>query len=497
MNRNTIKWRIFKYNIIVIIMLIILTTVVFNIAVRMYIENDVIKQLNTIALTAEDTALHRGPDFFPPVNSGPEDKKNPADHTPPPPEVQDKYPQNKNDLLGFYFMLDRSLRKPLSLLNADYILLDSKNDPVTSPDGDYFKPSNEIVENVTNEIKKINDTGMQKYISFSVSGIEYIAIIRPVSSKNSFGLGWIVVYSTLKKLNQLQLGINIMLFVVLILSAIITAIFSSISAKKISSPFSSLNKHLGEIAERNFATKLNMQLDDELQDFVNNINTMSEKLETFDKAQKTFLQNASHEFRTPLMSIQSYAEGIKFDIVDHKTASDIIIDETKRMTHLVEDLLYLSRLDTIEENYHFCIFNYNDFLSSCVARMNGIALKNDIQLIYDAPDESHKIYADEEKLSRAVTNIIGNSIRYARTFVKISSKKLDNGKLEITILDDGQGIDVSELPNIFERFYKGKKGNFGLGLAISNNIIERHSGKISAENTKAGALFRIVLPPAG
>jgi len=64
---------------------------------------------------------------------------------------------------------------------------------------------------------------------------------------------------------------------------------------------------------------------------------MSEKLESYDKAQKTFFQNASHEFRTPLMSIQSYAEGIKYDVVDKNTAADIIIDETKRMTHLVED----------------------------------------------------------------------------------------------------------------------------------------------------------------
>lgn len=494
MNRNTIKWRIFKYNIIVIIMLIILTTVVFNIAVRMYIENDVLKQLDTIALTAEDTALHMGPDFFPHIGGGPADNKNPDDHNPPPPKMQDKYSQNKNDLLGFYFMLDRSLRKPLSLLNADYILLDSKNEPVTSPDGDYFKPSDEIVENVTDKIKSIKDTGVQQYINFSIDGIEYIAILRPVSGKNSFGLGWIIVYSSLKKLNQLKFGINIMLFIVLILSAVVTAIFSSISAKKISSPFTSLNRHIGEIAKRNFATKLNIQLDDELQDFVNNINTMSEKLETFDKAQKTFLQNASHEFRTPLMSIQSYAEGIKFDIVGHETASNIIIDETKRMTRLVEDLLYLSRLDAIEENYHFSVLDFNDFLSGCITRLNGIALKSKIKVIYAPTDKSLKIFADEEKLSRAVTNIVSNSIRYAGTVVKISSEISSESMLEISVLDDGPGIDANVLPHIFERFYKGRKGNSGLGLAISNNIIEKHNGNITGENTGSGALFRINLP---
>jgi len=90
------------------------------------------------------------------------------------------------------------------------------------------------------------------------------------------------------------------------------------------------------------------------------------------------------------------------------------------------------------------------------------------------------VYADEEKLFRAFANIIGNCIRYANNTVSIVPKIIDRSKIEIVIRDDGPGIDSNELPNIFERFYKGKKGNVGLGLAISKNIIERHNGKITA-----------------
>jgi len=75
------------------------------------------------------------------------------------------------------------------------------------------------------------------------------------------------------------------------------------------------------------------------------------------------------------MSIQSYAEGIKYDVVDSSTAVNIIIDETKRMTHLVEDILYLSRLDAVEENYQFDIFNYNELISNCIERINGMPSK--------------------------------------------------------------------------------------------------------------------------
>ena len=485
MKRNTIKWRIFKYNLIVIVVLIALTTIIFNTAVRLYIEKDILVQLNKIASRTEDTALRQGPDFFP---------KSREMHPPPlPPDAQNNDSQN-NKFFRYYFMLNRSLREPLSVLNADYILLDSNKNLINPSSEEYFNTSDELLNKITNEISKSKNLSNETYLNFHLSGTEYIAIIKPVSQKNSFGLGWIVIYSSLQKLNQLQWGINLILFAILILSSLVIVIFSSLAAKKISAPFSSLNQHIGAIAERNFGNKIHMPVDDELQEFVNNINLMSEKLETYDKAQKTFLQNASHEFRTPLMSIQSYAEGIRYNVVDSSTAVNVIIDESKRMTHLVEDLLYLSRLDSIEENYRFDNLNFNELINSCVERMNGIAIKNNIKISKNITDEMAELFADEEKLSRAITNIISNCIRYANTAIAITSKVIDNDKIQLTISDDGPGFESNELPNIFERFYKGKKGIFGLGLAISKNVIEKHNGKITAQNSEPGALFVIELP---
>lgn len=481
MKRNTIKWRIFKYNITVIIMLITLVAIIFNVAVRMYIEKDILGQLNKIESRTEDIALRKGPDFFPKLRNQIE---------PPPPKDSEK---NNNDLPRFDFMLDHSLRDSLSVLNANYILLDKNKKRINTNQQENPNISSEVADKIIEEAVKSADPNSKKYLNPHISGTEYIALVSPVASKNSFGLGYIVIYSSLEKINQLQIAINSILFAILILSALVIVIFSSLAAKKVSEPFSSLNEHIGAIAERNFGTKIDMPVYDELQEFVDNINIMSEKLETYDKAQKTFLQNASHEFRTPLMSIQSYAEGIKYDVVDSKDASDIIIDETKRMTHLVEDLLYLSRLETIEENYHFSNLNFNDIISSCIERMRRIAIKSNVEIKNNLLNENIIVYGDEEKLYRAVSNIISNCIRYAETNVLITSKVIEN-KVVLAISDDGPGFDKNELPNIFERFYKGKKGNFGLGLSISKNVIERLNGKISAENLQKGALFKIELP---
>jgi two-component system, OmpR family, sensor histidine kinase CssS len=481
MNRHTIKWRIFKYNLIVILMLITLATIIFNVAVRLYIEKDVVSQLNKIASNTEHTALQHGPDVF----LGPE-------MMPPPPPPLD--PKNNNDILKFYFKLDRSLKESLTVLNADYILLDKNKNIVTPSPKDSFTPPTDLLNQITKEINKSKNSSDAIYLNFYLSGTKYIAVIRPVSDKNSFGLGWIIIYSSLEKVIQLQLGINIILFVILIFSALIILIFSSLLSKRISVPFSSLSKHIRAIAERNFGTKIHMPVDDELREFVNNINIMSEKLETYDKAQKTFLQNVSHEFRTPLMSIQSYAEGIKYDVIDSSTGVNVILDETKRLTHLVEDLLYLSRLDTIEESYHYNNLDFNELISTCIDRLRGIAMQSNIKINNNILNENIEIYADEEKLCRAITNIISNCIRYSDSVITLTTKIIANDKIELTILDDGPGFDPGEIANIFERFYKGKKGNFGLGLSISKNVIEKHNGKITAENSESGALFIIELP---
>lgn len=466
-------------------MLIALVAVVFNLTIRVYMENEALEQLNKISKRIEDAAIKRLPDFFK------DNKKIPP--PPMPPDTRDDDKQS-NAALRYYLMLDRSLRQQLSVLNANYVLLDGSKTVINPLPAEYSNTSDELLEKLTGEVKELADTKASSYLNFSMAGIEYIAIATPVSEKNTFGLGWIVIYSSLQQINLLQTAINAILLTILFISAIITVIFSSLISKKVSSPFSSLNQHIRDIAEIKFGRKIQVPVYDELQELVSNFNTMSEKLETYDKAQKTFLQNASHEFRTPLMSIQSYAEGIKYGVTDGAASADVIIDESKRLTQLVENLLYLSRLDAIEESYCLNRLDINELLRGCADRMSLIAAKSGITIKMSLFEMEASTTVDEEKMSRALNNVLSNCIRYANSAVEVSSGLSEDGHIIITISDDGPGFDDDELPNIFERFYKGSKGNFGLGLAISKNVIEKHKGSITAGNTGNGAVFHIDLP---
>jgi len=132
--------------------------------------------------------------------------------------------------------LDRSLREPLSILNADFILLDNNMDIITPPEGDFFKPSGEIANEIISKIKKLDGSKVQEYVYFNVNNTDYISIVKPVSDKNSFGLGWLIIYSSFKS-QSAKAGINMILIVIVLLSALIFAIFSSLAAKKISARF--------------------------------------------------------------------------------------------------------------------------------------------------------------------------------------------------------------------------------------------------------------------
>jgi len=467
-------------------------------------EKDVSRQLKKIAAHTERIALQKGPEFFDGVGESPIELE--------------KKPEKEPDFFHYYFMLDRSLRDSLTSLNADYILLDQLGDVINPFPEDYFHTSEDLINIVTTQISSSNLVE-EMYYSFTLNHIQYVAVIKPVSEKNSFGLGWIIIYSSLEKMNQLRWGINIILLGILLFSAILVALISSKAARKISEPFSSLNQHIKMIAERNFGRKISIPVDDELQEFVSTINLMSDKLQTYDQAQKTFLQNASHEFRTPLMSIQSYAEGIIYDIVDSKVGATIILEETRRMTSLVEDLLYLSRLESIEEHNDFEMMPYDNFMLDCLERIQGIAQKASISIANNNMVEDQTIYIDVEKLPRAIVNVLTNCIRYAKSEIEIHSRiiqmkqantvvtsrdNLDYNKdatekeqtkaIQIEISDDGEGIDEIEIDHIFERFYKGKAGQFGLGLAISKSIISKHGGSIYVVNGDVGTKFIIVLP---
>lgn len=209
--------------------------------------------------------------------------------------------------------------------------------------------------------------------------------------------------------------------------------------------------------------------------------------------QQTFFQNASHELKTPLMAIQGYAEGIQAGVMDTGSAAEVILEESDRMTELVEELLDISKIDMGRQQLALSEMDIRELLYDSIRAVESAAAASGITIAPDFSAEPIMVKCDDTQMRRAVTNILTNGLRYARSELRLTCRA-DRRQVTIRIQDDGDGIAEADLPHIFDRFYMGQSGKSGIGLALTREIIHLHKGTIRARNGDIGAVFEISIP---
>ena len=303
----------------------------------------------------------------------------------------------------------------------------------------------------------------------------------------------VLMYTDITPAMNLKNSMNQILLVLLAISGTLTLGNSIILQARFKKSIKRLSAHAQVIGLGQFEEKIEGFNYSEFSNLGGSMNQMAQMLGTYEASQKQFFQNASHELRTPLMSIQGYTEGLRTGVFESRDATDIILEESKKMIELVDDILYLSRLNTSEETHinlvPVCV---DALIQSASARVSIIAEKANKQLITNLLVHT-EIRADKDKLERAIINILTNAIRYAKDKIHIEGS-VKNNQLTIVITNDGPFIEEKDLPHLFDRFYKGRSGNTGLGLAITKDIITRLGGRVNAKNLEASVAFIIHLP---
>ena len=229
-----------------------------------------------------------------------------------------------------------------------------------------------------------------------------------------------------------------------------------------------------------------------------------------EERRKEFVANVSHELRTPLTNVRSYAETIRDAGGDLPRETednflDIIINETDRMTHIVQDLLTLSRLDSGNTELVLSRFPFGEAIET-VARANALAAKNRGHTLTCGPlEDLPLIVGDRSRLEQVMTNILGNAIKYTPDggHIQIFAGSTDR-EVWMEVCDDGIGIPEKDQDRIFDRFYRVDKarsresGGTGLGLSIAKEIVQRHHGTIAlAPHEGPGTTVRLTLPIGG
>ena len=220
---------------------------------------------------------------------------------------------------------------------------------------------------------------------------------------------------------------------------------------------------------------------------------LGRKIEQSQEAQRRFFQNSSHELKTPLMAIQGYAEGIQTGVIEPIDSAEVILEESDRMAKLVEEILSISKIDAHRLVLNMAIVDVKEVLYDCLRAVEPIQKEADIKAEVDFSVPPIYVKCDEDQLSRAFTNVIVNAIRHCCGEFSVSCK--ENGKYcVVKVSDNGDGLSSEDIPHIFDRFYTGKKGNTGIGLALTAEIIKLHRGTITAYNDSYGAVFEIKIP---
>lgn len=227
-----------------------------------------------------------------------------------------------------------------------------------------------------------------------------------------------------------------------------------------------------------------------------------------DDARREFVANVSHELRTPLTNIRSYTETLldaagDIPLDTEKQFLGVISSESERMARIVTDLLTLSKLDYGRMELRMTRFSLADMLRNVANAMKLTAQDSGHELQVDTPDDLPAIVGDRERIEQVVVNILSNAVKYtpAGGHIRLAACTVPNNRVRITVEDDGVGIPASDVPRLFERFYRVDKarsraaGGTGLGLAIAKEIVEQHEGKIAlASEYGKGTTVTITLP---
>ena len=179
--------------------------------------------------------------------------------------------------------------------------------------------------------------------------------------------------------------------------------------------------------------------------------------------------------------------------MDTGSAAEVILKESDRMTELVDELLDISKIDMGRQRLTLSEMDVRELLYDSIRAVEPTVVSGGIAIVPDFPEEPVMVKCDDTQMRRAVTNILTNGLRYARSELHLTCR-MDKRHVTIRIQDDGDGIAEEDIPHIFDRFYMGRSGKSGIGLALTKEIVHLHRGTIRAYNGETGAVFEISIP---
>ena len=387
-------------------------------------------------------------------------------------------------------------RLELQIINPSGSIYESTNDLTIS--GSY--PNTPDVTGAIEERKQSSWSG-----TAPVTGERIMSVYAPIVSRNGTLIGVIRMVTSLSRADiqvvkivaaALAVGATIVLLVY----------FSNLYfVRSIVEPVTAVTDTAKRIAAGSYGIQMEKKYDDEVGDLIDAVNDMSMKIKQSEKMKSEFISSVSHELRTPLTAINGWAETIMNgevrDASDVKKGMGIIVSEARRLTNMVEELLEFSRIEDgrftlsvepmdIKAELEDAVYTYTEFF-----RREGITLTHT-----DCEEEFPPIPGDPERMRQVFCNLLDNAAKHGGSGKRIDTAiRREGDAAVITIRDYGPGIPEEELPHVKYKFYKGssKARGSGIGLAVCEEIVTRHNGRLDIGNAEGGGCIVTIRLPIG
>jgi len=344
-----------------------------------------------------------------------------------------------------------SLAKELNDKNIDFIEQNNNNMPFSQKlNLKDFSPGN-----ILSVTKTTNVTGNSYYIVLNSAIVPVSATVSTLRTQ--------LIYVTL---------------IMLILSFLLSISIS----KKISDPIIKINKNAQTLATGDYSIKFNNDAYKEIAELAETLNYTATELSKVENLRQELIANISHDLRTPLTMITGYGEVMR-DLPGENTPENIqiIIDEAKRLTSLVNNVLDISKLQSGVQTISLMPFNLTKLIEEILNRYNKLTEKDQYNISFEK-DQEVLVNADEIRITQVLYNLLNNALTYTGEDKKVIIKQIaKDNKVRIEITDTGEGISEENLPYVWDRYYKVKGKHkraqigTGLGLSIVKEILKLHN----------------------
>lgn len=345
-----------------------------------------------------------------------------------------------------------------------------------------------------------SNTGTATWIGETSTGEAIMAVTVLLPSKQGHAVRYII---SLQDLNTQHRVFTAIIAVVCTIAVGLVALSGLFFIRSIVKPVKKINETAKRIAAGDFSARLEPhRYNDEIGELVTTFNRMAKEIGEADKLKNDFISTVSHELRTPLTAIKGWGETI-LELHDSdpnmtKKGLEVIIDESSRLSRMVEDLLDFSRMQSGRMTLRLEKIDVLAELDETVFVFKERALREGVELTYNAPELPAPMMGDPNRIRQVFVNILDNALKYTKQGDKILvTAEILPRRLKILITDTGCGIPPEALPHVKEKFFKANvsvRGS-GIGLAVSDEIVRLHKGSLNIGSVlNEGTTVEINLP---